>query len=148
MTRTIPSLKARPEWIPRALQCIQEHTGNFGDMENCIVSHWRNTSQRTKPPSSRNALRAVFGPTLRHLQLIMGEGDEIKLMSKGKKLLKAYERQGEAGFKRILAKTAAIGREEILTSIVMSTYSTSWRSRPTGAGPAAAESPNRLLYHS
>lgn len=103
MNRMIPSLKARPEWLPWVLECIEQHSGSYNDMEDCIVSKWHALSHRTKPPSRRNSLRAVFGPTLRHLQLIMGEGDEIRLMSKGKELLNVYRKKGEPAFKRALA---------------------------------------------
>ena len=104
MTKIMPSLKARPEWIPWALKCIRDNLGDHKKMHDCIMIHWRKVSQRTKPPLERNALRAVFGPTLRHLQLIMEAGDKIKLMSKGKDLLEAYEQQGERAFRRALAK--------------------------------------------
>jgi hypothetical protein len=100
----MPSLKARAEWLPWALKCIRENSGNYEKMQDCILTNWRNISQRTKPPTERNALRAVFGPSLRHLQLVMGEGDSITLMSKGKELLEIYERGGESEFKRLLAK--------------------------------------------
>ncbi len=99
----IPSLKARPEWLPGALYCIEQFSGNYEDMVECIVEKWKSQSHRTKAPSRRNSLRAVFGPTLRHLQLMMGEGDKIRLMSKGRELLKVYQKEGESSFKRALA---------------------------------------------
>lgn len=104
MNKVTPSLKARAEWIPWTLQCIRDNRGNYHKMQNCILAHWRKVSQRTKPPTEKNSLRAVFGPTLRHLQLIIGDGNNIELMSKGKELLETYERYGETSFKRALAK--------------------------------------------
>lgn len=104
MTKIMPSLKARPEWIPWALRCIRDNAGDHKKMHDCIMAHWRKVSQRTKPPLEKNALRGVFGPTLRHLQLIMGEGDEIELTSEGKDLLETHEKQGESAFRRVLAK--------------------------------------------
>lgn len=103
MSRSIPSLKARPEWLPGALYCIEQFSGNYEDMVECIVEKWKAQSHRIKAPSRRNSLRAVFGPTLRHLQLIMGEGDEIRLMSKGRELLKVSQKEGKPAFKRALA---------------------------------------------
>jgi len=104
ITRTLPSLKAKPEWLPWTLKCILNHIGNYKEIQYCITKHWRDASIRKKPPLEKNAIRAVFGPTLRHLQLIMNEGDNIILTSKGKELLKTYENEGELSYKQFLAK--------------------------------------------
>ena len=104
MNYQIPALKAKAEWLPWALQCIRDYSGNYRKIEDCIMVKWLNISQRTKAPSTKNSLRAVFGPTLRHLQLIMGDGDRLELMSKGKELLNIYEEHGEIAFKKSLAK--------------------------------------------
>ena len=103
MSRTIPSLKARPEWLPWALDCIDQYSGHYEELVDCIVAQWHKHSHRAQAPSRRNSLRAVFGPTLRHLQLAMGEGTNIKLMSKGKELLTSYKNGGESAYKRALA---------------------------------------------
>jgi hypothetical protein len=73
-------------------------------MEQCIASQWHRVSQRNKTPSVKNSLRAVFGPTLRHLQLVAGEGNGIKPLAKGLELLSSYEGQGEAAFKKAYGK--------------------------------------------
>ena len=104
VTKIMPSLKARPEWIPWALMCIRDNMRDHKKMHDCITAHWRKVSQRTKAPLDRNALRGVFGPTLRHLQLIMGEGDKIELTPEGKNLLETHQKQGGSAFKRALAK--------------------------------------------
>jgi hypothetical protein len=104
MNCQIPALKAKAEWLPWALQCIRDYSGSYRRIENCIMAKWSNASRRTKAPSTKNSLRAVFGPTLRHLQLVMGEGDRLELMSKGKELLNLYEEQGEIAFKKALAR--------------------------------------------
>lgn len=104
MARNFPTLKARAEWIHWALECIKTNTGDYQAMRGCIVARWRKISQRTKEPSPRNSLRAVFGPTLRHLELIAGDGDEIKLTAKGDELLEIYHSDGESGFKKVFAK--------------------------------------------
>jgi hypothetical protein len=100
----IPSLKARAELIPKVLQCIKNNLGDYRRMEHCILSLWREVSYRTKAPSKKNSLRAVFGPSLRHLRLIMGEGDKIKLTAKGEELLEVYQKEGESVFKKAFAK--------------------------------------------
>lgn len=104
MNYQIPALKAKAEWLPWALQCIRDYSGDYRKIEDCIMVKWLNVSRRTKAPSTKNSLRAVFGPTLRHLQFIMGDGDRLELMSKGKELLNVYEEQGEIAFKKSLAK--------------------------------------------
>ena len=100
----IPSLKARPEWLPWALDCIGQYSGHYEELVTCIVEQWHRHSHRTKAPSRRNSLRAVFGPTLRHLQLALGEGANIRLTAKGKDLLSHYKEGDEPAFKRILAR--------------------------------------------
>lgn len=104
VAKTIPSLKARAEWIPWALECIKVNAGNYLAMQECIVTIWRGLSQRTKSPSIKNSLRAVFGPTLRHLELVTGERLNVKLTAKGDELFNIYRSEGEAGFKKAFAK--------------------------------------------
>ena len=104
MNGEIPALKAKAEWLPWALQCFRDHNGDYRKIEDCILTKWQKASQRTKSPSTRNSLRAVFGPSLRHLQLIMGEHDKLQLMSKGNELLRVYDDLGEAEFKKAFAK--------------------------------------------
>ena len=104
MSSHLPSLKAKPELIPFVLQCIRDNPGNYKKMETCAAILWQERSQRVKRPTVRNSLRAVFGPSLRHLQLIRGEGDSLILMPEGKKLLSVYENEGEAAFKNAFAK--------------------------------------------
>ncbi len=104
VAKVVPSFKARPEWIPWALRCINEHAGDYRAMEQCIASQWHRVSQRNRSPSVKNSLRAVFGPTLRHLQLVSGEGNGIELLAKGLELLSSYERGGEPAFKKAYGK--------------------------------------------
>ena len=99
MSREIPSLKAKAELILGVLERIRDNLGNYKKMEEEIASFWQGKSPRIKSPTVRNSLRAVFGPSLRHLQLIRGEGNEIMLMAPGKELLRVYERDGEIAFK-------------------------------------------------
>jgi hypothetical protein len=104
VARNIPPLKARPETIIRILLIIEDSEGDFKKIEDGVIDYWRKTSIRRTEPSRKNSLRAVFGPTLRHLQLIRGEGDGIKLLPKAKELLESYEHGGEILFKQKLAE--------------------------------------------
>jgi len=104
VSKNLPSLKAKPELIPPVLRCIRDNAGDYKKMENCVLALWQEKSQRTKAPTERNSLRAVFGPSLRHLQLIRGERDSLILMPMGKKLLNSYESEGDTGYKREFAK--------------------------------------------
>lgn len=104
MTRDIPPLKAKPDTIPRVLQILRDNEGNFKKMEDGIIDFWKKNSLRSKEPSRKNSLRAVFGPTLRHLQLIRGQGDNIKLLPKAKEFLASYETAGEVAFKKKFAE--------------------------------------------
>lgn len=104
MTREIPSLKPKPELILGVLERIRDNLGNYKKMTEEVASFWQRKSQRIRSPELRNSLRAVFGPSLRHLQLIRGEGDEIVLMPPGKELLQVYDRDGEIAFKKAFAK--------------------------------------------
>jgi hypothetical protein len=104
MNKHLPSLKAKPELIPLVLRCIRDNPGNYRKMEECVVTLWQERSQRVKRPTVRNSLRAVFGPSLRHLQLIRGERDSLILMPEGKNVLKIYEKESEAAFKNAFAK--------------------------------------------
>ena len=104
MEKSLPPLKAKANLIPRVLGIIRDQQGSYGKIEQAIHDFWRSESKRRKPPTSRNSMRAVFGPTLRHLQLIRGERDSIRLLPLGKKLLKEWEEHGEAEYKKLLAK--------------------------------------------
>lgn len=104
MIRELPSLKAKPELVLGVLLLIRENSGNYKKMEKEVTSFWQRNSLRIKRPTARNSLRAVFGPSLRHLQLIRGEGNEIMLMPSGKELLQVYDRDGEIAFKKAFAK--------------------------------------------
>ena len=100
---SLPALKARPEWTGPVLEMIDDRRGSYRDAEAAIVEWWHAQSARSRPPSTRNSLRAVFGPTLRHLHLVRGEGGRIQLTSLGVKLLED-QRRGEANYKKSLAQ--------------------------------------------
>jgi hypothetical protein len=113
MVNNIPSLKAKPEMIPFILGCIKDHSGDFSEMETCTANIWREHSLRISKPTIRNSLRAVFGPTLRHLKLVRGEGDDLVLMPAGKSTLESFLVNGELGFKQTFAKHfVRLDREE------------------------------------
>jgi hypothetical protein len=98
----LPSFKARPEWVGPVLALFREHAGHYSALEEAIAHWWQNQSARTRPPHVRNSLRAVFGPTLRHLSLITGAGENITVTHQGDRLLTA-QAGGEAQFKKQFA---------------------------------------------
>ena len=104
MERTLPALKAKANLIPGVLVIIRDNAGSYSKIEEAVINLWRRESNRKKPPTGRNSMRAVFGPTLRHLHLIRGERDDIKLLPPGKKLLEQYEKGGEPAYKKSLAR--------------------------------------------
>ena len=104
MESSLPALKAKANLIHGVLKIVRDNEGSYVKIKQAVIDFWRHESKRRKPPTSRNSMRAVFGPTLRHLHLIRGERDNIKLLPPGKKLLQEYEKDGESGYKKLLAK--------------------------------------------
>jgi len=104
MERVLPALKAKASLIPGVLEIIRDSESSYSKIEEAVINFWRRESNRKKPPTGRNSMRAVFGPTLRHLHLIRGERDDIKLLPPGKKLLEQYEKGGEPAYKKLLAR--------------------------------------------
>lgn len=98
----LPAFKARPEWIGPVLALIKENEGNYSSLQHEVAAWWRAQSGRSKPPSIRNSLRAVFGPTLRHLRLIRGDGERMTVTHLGTRLL-AARGEGEPAFKKEFA---------------------------------------------
>lgn len=98
----LPAFKARPESVGPILDLIKKNEGNYRALVDEIARWWRTRSTRTEPPSTRNSLRAVFGPTLRHLQLIRGAGEQIIVSHLGDRLL-AAQCEGEAAIKKEFA---------------------------------------------
>lgn len=107
LERDIPSFKAQPDLIPHVLRIIRDYEGDYAKIEDLATKLWQEKSQRKKLPQVRNSLRAVFGPTLRQLYLIRGEGDNIRMLPPGKELLDCYEKKGETEFKKLFAKHLA-----------------------------------------
>lgn len=105
MSNQLPAIKLQPQTIPfgNLLNVIDLYAGNYQKIDDEVYELWVNSSQRTKPPNRRNALRAVIGPSLRHLELIRGIGNDFKLTGSGKRILEAFKREGEGGLKKELA---------------------------------------------
>lgn len=104
MGKALPALKAKANLVPGVLKIIIDNEGNYAKIEEAVIDFWRQKSARKKAPTSRNSMRAVFGPTLRHLHLIRGERDDIRLLPPGRRLLQEYEKDGESGYRKLLAK--------------------------------------------
>ena len=102
-SRELPSLKAKPHLLPGVLQRIRDNAGDYRKMEEEVALLWQKDSERARLPAMRNSLRAVFGPSLRHLEFVRGEGDELRITAIGKQLLRAHKKGGLSAFKRAFA---------------------------------------------
>lgn len=105
MGEKVPALKLQPQTLPfgKLLETIDAYSGSYKLLEENIYNLWASTSRRVKPPSKRNSLRAVIGPSLRHLGLVRGEGNDFRLTGEGKRLVEAFKNGGEAELKKELA---------------------------------------------
>jgi hypothetical protein len=98
----LPALKLQPKTIPlpELLKTIKKYSGDYSQLEDHVYELWIASSRRTTPPSKRNALRAVIGPSLRHLDLTRGEGNSFKLTGSAEHLLQKFNEGGESIFKK------------------------------------------------
>lgn len=105
MANLLPALKLQPHTLPlgQLLEAVDNHTGNYKQIEEAVYRVWLGSTRRTRAPNKRNALRAVIGPSLRHLGLARGEGNDFRLTGAGKRLLEAYQTSGEPRMKKELA---------------------------------------------
>lgn len=92
----IPMIKEnRIEKIVGCLQCIDKHAYNRERFRECVLQLY--------PPgkSEKSVFRGMVIPTLRHLGLILGYAEFIRVSANGKLILKSKE-FGEEEFKRVL----------------------------------------------
>jgi len=95
MKKQLPPIKSRPEAIPFLLKKISDNDGNYAAMSDSIYDFLCSASKRKKKPTKKNSVRAVALPTLRHLYLIDGFGDDTILTARGRVLLsKSLEERG------------------------------------------------------
>jgi hypothetical protein len=85
----------RIEKIVGCLQCIDKHAYNRERFRECVLQLY--------PPgkSEKSVFRGMVIPTLRHLGLILGYAEFIRVSANGKLILKSKE-FGEEEFKRVL----------------------------------------------
>jgi len=100
---SLPSIKLRPDLLPKVLEIISKNEVNRKAMDAEIHELFREASGRSRPPSVRNASRAVTYPSLRRLGLLFGEGTNIHLTATGLRLLHANE-EGRVSYERELAR--------------------------------------------
>lgn len=102
----LPSIKLRPELLPEVLRIIGEDEGDRGRMDIRIHELFIRKSQRARPPTKKNATRAVTYPSLRRLDLVFGDGTLVRLTARGSQLLEAL-RMGMGTYQRQLARHLA-----------------------------------------
>ena len=103
MTNEIPAVKMIPHTIPKVLQIVGETEGDVGEMKRQIAIYLQNESLRRRKPSERILFYAVTVPTLRKLDLIEGEGTQLRSNENGRRLMDAYLSEGVVGFQKELA---------------------------------------------
>lgn len=105
MSQRLPALKLQPHTLPlgKLLEAIDSNAGNYQRIEEALYNLWLESTRRTRAPTKRNSLRAVIGPSLRHLGLARGEGNDFRLTGAGKRLLDAFRKWGEPRLKKELA---------------------------------------------
>lgn len=91
----IPMIKEnRIEKIVDCLQCIDKYAYNREKFRDCVLQLYPGKSEKS-------VFRGMVIPTLRHLGLILGYADFIRVSANGKLILKSKE-FGEEEFKRVL----------------------------------------------
>lgn len=91
----IPMIKEnRIEKIVGCLQCIDKQAYNREKFRDCVLQLYPHKSEKS-------VFRGMVIPTLRHLGLILGYAEFIRVSANGKLILKSKE-FGEEEFKRVL----------------------------------------------
>lgn len=92
----IPMIKEnRVEKIIECLQCIDKHAYNREKFRECILQLYPGKSEKS-------VLRGMVIPTLRHLRLIVGYAEFIRVSANGKLILKRQD-FGDDDFKRVVS---------------------------------------------
>lgn len=103
MKDRIPAVKLSPRLMREILAIIDECKGHRHEMDLRIHEVFKRESKKLKPPSLKNATRAVTYPTLRHLDLIQNEGANLELKYQGRHLVSS-SREGTDQYVRALAR--------------------------------------------
>ena len=102
MEPRVPAIKLSHALLRDTISVIAKWEGDRESMDKEIYQLHISNSKRPKPPSFKNATRAVTYPSLRHLGLIYGEGSSIKLTGPGAQLLQGLKESDDA-YTRALA---------------------------------------------
>lgn len=103
MSSRIPSTKAAPADILDLMQIISENVGNLERMKKEIHKYLLKKSLRGKR-NEYNSVYAICLPTLKRLDLVEGEGNNIRLSQDGEVLINTYKNKGDLEYKRLFAK--------------------------------------------
>ena len=94
--RSIPALKAPASKVIRLVEIVHRWTGNRKAMDDAIVKYLRDVSGASR----RNLIRAYAVPTLSHLGLIEGRGENLRCSPDGESLVNAAQQNDDAGLRR------------------------------------------------
>ena len=106
MHDTIPGVKLAPSLVPPICRAFVEYISNPDSLKSKIITLYKEQSVRRRPPSDKNAFRAVTLPSLRHLRLIEGTWPETRPTADMKELVRSYKSgpsDGKRTFGRIVA---------------------------------------------
>lgn len=107
MTREIPAVKARYQYIPYILEIVNRNKGNYHLMVKELHRFICSKSSRHKFPSIESAVNMTL-PTLRLLRLAQGKEDDTRLSVKGEIMLRTSQNSGgeivESKFRKTFAK--------------------------------------------
>lgn len=108
MKREIPPVKAKPESIPYLLKIISDNEGDYKAITKDVYEYLCTITLKKKKPSIKNLVRAVALPTLRHLLLIGGTGNDTSISARGRvllnKSLSEFDEVSESNFRKSFAE--------------------------------------------
>lgn len=88
--RKIPILKEyRLHLIKKSLECIDKNRFNRYKQIQCILNFYPNAKSKSFGHNEKSIFRGMVIPTLRHLGLIIGSGDSIRLSGNGKLIIES-----------------------------------------------------------
>jgi len=112
MNDPIPAVKLPPELVPKICRIFIERSSNPEQLKTEVISCIRSNSVRVRPPSDKNAFRAVTLPSLRHLGLIEGKWPETHKTADLAELVRSFTISTSTGMRaygRIIAVLDAKG---------------------------------------
>jgi len=92
----IPALKTPVNKVIGLVEIVHRWTGNRKPMDDAIVKYLRDVSGASR----RNLIRAYAVPTLSHLGLVKGRGENLRYSPDGESLVNAAQQGFDAGLRR------------------------------------------------